>query len=149
MKEIQEWPKVIEIVGEFLGRGECSPQLHGYEHIDYGKQDMNTICKHLDISLEWFNKTYNFEPTVWATPWGACNDTMLEACELFDLKLETTQDIITPSAAIKIVKRRGTLKSATVMEHWWKRGLNLLRVAKLAEYNYIYSDATAANPELF
>jgi peptidoglycan/xylan/chitin deacetylase (PgdA/CDA1 family) len=155
VKEISEFPEAVELLQDYTIKGLCSPQLHGYEHINYGddkegnpEMTVVEILAHLEHSMEWFTDNLGFEPSIWATPWGARNDHMLEAAAMFDIKIETTEGIITPGEAVSQLRKGNSIDGCTIMDHWWKKGLNVLRLVEIIKAGS-YELAAEARKDIF
>ncbi len=91
-----------------------------------------------------------YQPTVWCTPWGATSEKMETAAHGLGLELETTYNTLTPGKAIGLSSSFGVkvLENKTVMDHWWKRGLNVSRLVKIIGCGS-FEQAAEENPELF
>lgn len=51
--------------------GRLIPEVHGWEHIDYGKLPAKEIEKHLKLTIEAVTEATGYTPTKFYTPWGA------------------------------------------------------------------------------
>lgn len=150
IKDIAEWPELIEFIREETRMYRMFPQIHGYEHIDYGKLSEQEITNHMRMCIEWFNDELDYHPTIWATPWGATSPTMQAVGRKLGLTIETTHTTLSPGAARKLAEDYGPaiLRGKTIMEHWYKRGLQLLRVIEIVEYGSV-EEAKKQNPEIW
>ena len=136
--EIQNYPEVIKFVKEETAEGRMSPQLHGFEHIDYAKLPESEIKDHLEKSIEWMDKNLDVQPTTWCTPWGGYNQTMQNAADACYLTVETTGGTLSPGKAVKTATDHGPdvliRNHRTIMAHWWERGLQILRLVEIVKY---------------
>lgn len=151
VEDIQKYPNIIDLIKTETAAGKMDPQLHGYQHIDYGAITPEEIDEHLVKSIKWFQTVLNKEPTVWATPWGAYSETIKEAASKRFLEVETTANIIPPGRAVEIAKNANSIRvlfGQTVMTHWWSLGLNILRLVEIANYGS-YKTAARKRPQLF
>lgn len=148
--DMKNWPDVTEFLRIETEAGRMSPQLHGFQHIDYAKLSLSEIEDHLERSILWFRKELSVEPSVWATPWGGKNETMEEAAKKFCLEIETTEKTINPGKAVTITKTYNPmlLDGHTIFAHWWERGLNILRFIEVLNRGS-YEKAKEARPDLF
>jgi hypothetical protein len=128
--EIQQFPKCIDFVREETKEGRMEPELHGYEHIDYGRLTLNEVKNHLEMSLEWMKEEFEVVPKKWYTPWGGHNGTMEEAAHSFNLEMVTTANIVRPSNFLDMIKKHGPIldQDVEIFMHWWNRGLRLRKI---------------------
>lgn len=152
VKDIEKFPAVIEFIKEETKEGRMSPQIHGLEHIDYGTLSLITIEDHLKQCLEWFDEKLNVKPTTWCTPWGGWSYNMKKAADKFYLDVETTHPTIKPSRAIELCKDIGVdnlvKNNPIVLDHWYDKGLNILRLVEIVKYGS-YPEAAENRPDLF
>jgi peptidoglycan/xylan/chitin deacetylase (PgdA/CDA1 family) len=135
VEDIQKYPEVITLVEQETKEGRMSPELHGYHHIDYCSQPEDVIEEHLEKSFKWFRETLDIEPTIWCTPWGGTNKKIEDIAKKHHLTVETTHNTVSPGIAVKVMKRNPAgMFGHTIMDHWWKRGLQLLRVVDILKY---------------
>lgn len=134
VSNMEAFPEVTALIKSGTEEGAISPQIHGYEHIDYGKLKQDEIESHLDLCMTWFDKELNTVPTVWATPWGGTSPAIVQAATKFSLTVETTKLTIPPGKAISICKSFDSIEplhGRTIMLHWWEKGLRLLRLVEI------------------
>lgn len=128
VRDIQDFPDTINYLSKHLDS--IVPQLHGYEHINYSSISKKEIDNHLRLAIRWFQDTWGYNPTIWATPWGGANKDMHSVAHDHGLKIQTTSGTITLNEAIKSI-RAGTIPSKTIMIHWWEKGTRLLQMCDI------------------
>ena len=152
VEEMEHWPEVIDLIRHNTMAHKMSPQIHGFQHIDYASVDKQTIREHLKKCLVWFKDYLNYEPTTWATPWGAWTKEMEEVANEFHLTVETTAVTMPIGSAIDYIKARGVeefrYSNPTILIHWWEKGLKLLRLTEIVRYGS-YKAAQQERPDLF
>ena len=152
VSEMDNWPEITSLLRHETIAHKISPQIHGWEHIDYGSVSKTVIRGHLDKCLNWFKNTLWYEPTIWASPWGAWTRDMEEVASEFDLTLETTAPTVPLGRLIEMTKKNGVeairYGNPLVLCHWWERGLKILRLTEIARYGS-YEAAETARPDLF
>lgn len=150
VSDIQNFPQTIETLRHLGFSGKVNLQLHGYEHIDYNAQPEKLIKEHIEKSLQWFKDTLWTEPTIWATPWGADSEKLRSICNEYNLVLDGVKDYLDPGGWIKAAKInfREAHQNLNIMDHWWCRGLKLLRVAEILRYES-YQEAAKARSDIF
>ena len=153
--EIQQFPEAVEFVRAESAEGRMKPQLHGYQHIDYGKLAKEEIREHLERSLEWWEGNIGgpcFDK--WYTPWGANSVTIREAADEFKLQIVDCSQLILLEKALAQMKKRGGpaivngYEERELFWHWWQQGLRPLRLAMVTKYGS-WERAESARPELF
>ena len=146
--DIQKYPATIEAIRQQVQDGKIFPELHGWEHVDYNKLDDLEIARHLFKSMDWFEKTLGFKPTIWATPWGAESERLSKIGRSFGLKVEGVGACWEPGQWLSEARRLDTPPMGmTVMDHWWNSGLKLLRISAVIQANS-YQEAVIARPDL-
>lgn len=147
VKDIQSFPSIIDFIVKETYEKRMFPALHGWEHVDYNKLSEAEIAKHLDRSVQWFEKTLGFRPSLWATPWGAESSKLSKVASDFGMIVEGVGSCIGPAQWLNQSKSGNLDLSVTVMEHWWKKGSRLLRIAHVLNYGS-YEEA-ARNEDVF
>jgi len=151
--EIQGYPECIEYIKEETAQRRMQPEFHGMSHIDYKKLSKREIRNHLMQGRDFIRQQFNWEPTLWATPWGAESIYLKEAAEEQDFILQNcTTDVISIENATAGLKN-GTLKLEDLDEkyiffHFWKRGLRVKRISETVRHGS-WAAAAKANPDLF
>lgn len=92
--EIGEFPEAIEYIRQETAAGRMHPELHGFEHIDYGKLTKEEVKLHLSRAACWFKVQLDYLPTKWYTPWGANQPHLKEAAKELNLTLVDTSGCI-------------------------------------------------------
>ncbi len=139
--EIQEHPECIEFVREETAEGRMEPQLHGEQHIDYGKLTYKDLIESLKTAKGWMEDNLNVTPTRWYTPWGAGEasgqEWMWKAATKVDMALVSCENINKLSGRYGMVQiakdghdLRVFLEGKEIFMHWWERGERLQRVLK-------------------
>lgn len=150
--EIQDFPEAIAYIQKESAEKRLTLDLHGWQHIDYGKIPQAEIEEHLEKSFEFFYKTFNCLPFRWCTPWGANSEGIRKAARKYSLIVEGVHDpVIDQGQAVGLVQQNnGTsiLLGKTVMVHWFERGLKLWRIVQAAKYGS-WEAAVKAHPEEF
>ena len=137
--EIQEHPECIEWVKAETAAGRMDPQLHGVEHVDYGKFPYLQLIEQLKIGKGWMEDNLNVTPTRWYTPWGAGEaagqEYMWKAATDVDMTLVSCSRINKLNGRygmVQIAKEghdlRKFLEGKEIFMHWWERGERLQRV---------------------
>jgi hypothetical protein len=72
--EIQEFPNAIAFLRDETAAGRFLPEVHGLKHIDYANLKPSEIVEHLIQCREFIQENFNYNPTVFYTPWGAGAD---------------------------------------------------------------------------
>lgn len=149
-KEIQDFPEAIEYIRKEVAEGRLALDLHGWEHIDYGKLETEDIELHLEQSFDFFLKTFNCLPFRWATPWGANSPNIRKAARKFSLIVEgVTDPVIDQSQAVNIVQHADSIEpliDKIILFHWYEKGLKLWRIIQAAKYGS-WKQAALAHPE--
>lgn len=137
VEEIEKFPEAVQFIKSEYDAGRLLPELHGLQHIDYGKLDDDEVREHLDKSCEWFKKNLNTLPVFWYTPWGASQPHLHKIAKEYNMKL------VDCSATTKMVGRYGIIQKlregwpidrfSEVIIHWW-RGQDVERLGWLVEY---------------
>jgi len=150
--EMDNWPEITELLKHETAANKISPQIHGYMHINYTDLDKTVIREHLQKCIDWFNSALKYQPTIWATPWGAWTQEMEEIAAEFQLTLETTAPTMPIGQCIDLCKTTGVetvrYNSPLVLIHWWEKGLKLLRLTEIVRYGS-YDLAKRSRPDLF
>jgi peptidoglycan/xylan/chitin deacetylase (PgdA/CDA1 family) len=148
VQDIKEYPKTLDLVIEKTKEGKMFPELHGLTHIDYNKLDEVVVRQHLEKSVDWFEKNLGFKPKVWATPWGAEGEKLTKVAGEFGMIVEGVGSCVSPGQWLAEARKHSILSMEhTVMDHWWTRGLRLLRIAHVLSYGS-YAEA-AKNEDIF
>ena len=127
-REIQDYPEGIEYIREETERGTMVPQLHGWEHRDYGTMAYMDVVEMLVHSKRWMKHNIEVWPTKWYTPWGANQAHLHRAAAACGLELVNCED------RVKMVGREGVIQKLRygadpfsfldekeLFVHWWSR----------------------------
>jgi peptidoglycan/xylan/chitin deacetylase (PgdA/CDA1 family) len=151
---ILAFPSAIEYIAEETAQGRMRPEIHGLEHIDYGKKSLEQVRSDLREMVDFINEKFNYNPTTWYTPWGASQAHLHEAAALENLKLVDCSNINKlrgeEGVTRKIMDGKGFdwLEEQEIFTHWWEGGARLLRVIKAHKYGG-WEKAAEEDPELF
>ena len=152
VNSIVDFPECVDYIDNQIAEGVIYPNLHGWDHIDYGKVSYDVISEHVELALEWFYKTWRVHPLRWVTPWGANTEDIQEACWVYGLELEDTRNpVIDQSEADKLVREVGNIEplyGKVVMNHWFEKGNKLQRIIAIGKYGSL-EEAKTAKPEIF
>lgn len=138
--EIQQFPQAIEYIRTETAEGRMEPQLHGLEHIDYGKLDYQEVCNHLNICRDWMINNLGVNPTRFMTPWGASQPHLHAAAAACDYELVDCSRIHKLAGRNGVVDRLRSGESPDYLEndeiflHWWESGLRLKRVLETIKH---------------
>jgi len=135
--EIQGFPEAIAYIKEQTADGRMQPEIHGLEHIDYGKLSLHEVKDHLKQCTQFLLDAFDIHPTIWYTPWGANSPVLQEAATDLGLKLTDCSNINKLSGRYGMVQQlkdghdpRKFLEEKEIFMHWWERGERLQRVLK-------------------
>ncbi len=148
------FPDAMEFIKSETAAGRMQPQIHGYEHIDYGKLNKEEVRDHLMKCQDFIWRNFNFDPTVWYTPWGASQPHLHEVTELMGLKLVDCSRIHKLAGKHGVVQRLRDRESPDYLEddeiffHWWEGGLRLKRVIEVLKHGS-WDKAESENKDWF
>ena len=154
VSEIQGFPECIEYVKDKLKNTEqMQPEIHGLQHIDYGKLTKEEVKRQLVICQEWFLLNLEWTAARWYTPWGASQPHLHEAAAEVGLELVDTSKINKLEGRYGVVQRLKDgspdfLEGQEIFMHWWSGGSRLLRVIETVKHGS-WEAAAKANVELF
>ena len=146
-------PGAVEFVREETQEGRMRPEIHGYEHVDYGKLDKDTVIDHLQRCDDFIYKEFGVVPTTWYTPWGASQPHLHEAAEDAGLKLVDCSKIHKLRGRHGVVQRLrdgedlSFLENDEIFMHWWEGGLRLKRVIEVIKHGS-WDKAVEENPQI-
>jgi hypothetical protein len=152
--EIQEFPECIEYIKEETKAGRMRPELHGVQHIDYGKLSTTTTMEHLHAGSEWMREHLGIEPTVWYTPWGASQPHLHKAADQMQFKLVDCSQINKMQGRYGICQRLkdghdiSFLEEQEIFMHWWEGGARLKRIIESVKHGS-WIEAKKQNRQLF
>ncbi|MHA2066700.1 MAG: hypothetical protein ACXABY_20200 [Candidatus Thorarchaeota archaeon] len=159
--EIQDFPEAIEYIRSETQAGRLLPQLHGLEHIAYGKLPYDEVIHHLEQGKEWMVRNLDVMPTVWYTPWGASQDFLHTAAENCGLALRDCSRISKLKGRYGVVQflkdgastddldaHLNKYSDGEIFTHWWEGGARLKRVVEVIKHNS-WVTASQNNEALF
>jgi peptidoglycan/xylan/chitin deacetylase (PgdA/CDA1 family) len=119
-RDIQTFPGAVDYVKQETAEGRMFPEIHCWEHVDYGKFTEGQVVQDLRKCIDWFESNLHRTPTTWYTPWGSNAAYLRRAANSLGLKLVDCSDRITPLVIIYSSEEyRRTLDSVEIMTHWW------------------------------
>lgn len=154
VNDIKAFPDCISYIRELTQAGEMEPEIHGLEHIDYGKLSKAEVKEHLDICRDFILDEFGWNATAWYTPWGASQEHLHEVASREGLKLVDCSRINKMQGKHGIVQRLrdgtpiSTWDDQEIFMHWWEGGSRLLRIC-LAVKHGSWEAAAKAEPRLF
>jgi hypothetical protein len=93
VKDTSRNTEVIDYLKNETEAGRMAPEIHGWNHIDYGKLDYKTVRKHLQKCKTWMLDSLGVEATKWYTPWGASQEHLHKAAKDEGLELVDCSNI--------------------------------------------------------
>jgi hypothetical protein len=157
-RPIQDFPEAIDYIGNEFVNGRLDIQLHGWEHIDYGKASDAEVIDHLQKSREWIYNTFGATAYKWYTPWGAGTNDPTQ--RLQKLAVMCNFVMVGTDTCIELIGARGlvnrlregvsidTFRNREILFHWWEGGARVMRVAEIAKHGSV-EEAKKHNKELF
>lgn len=154
-RALTDYHTAREYIVKETAEGRMSPQIHGWEHIDYGKLSQIEVEDHLGLCTQFFWGAFKFIPTKWYTPWGASAPHLHEAAKNYGLELIDCSNINKMNGRYGIIQlaKEGHdiekfMNEKEVFFHWWEGGMRLKRVVELLKHG-TYEAAKAANRDWF
>lgn len=139
-KGITGFPEAMEYIKSETAAGRMRPEIHGYEHIDYGKLNKAEVVAHLEMCQNFMWYYFDVQPTKWYTPWGASQPHLHDAASFVGLKLVDCSNINKLAGRYGIVQQLkdgrdiSYLENREIFFHWWEGGLRLKRVIEALKY---------------
>lgn len=146
--------ETIEYMQEEVKKGKMIIEIHGWLHIDYGKLSKEEIKTHIDLCQNWIYKTFDYEPQIWYTPWGASQPHLHKCADDMGLKLVDCSNINKLEGEFGMCRRLmdgesiDFLDGTEIFMHWWTGGARLLRVIKAVKHGS-WAEAEKHNKRLF
>lgn len=143
--EIQEFPECIEFIKQETAAGRFLPETHGLKHIDYANLSFDEIGEHLNICRKFIQDNFNYNPTIFYSPWGAGADArgahIRPAAAAVGFQLVTCEHMIHPHRLVEDVNlaKEGKVLSSSlltkwegkeILRHWWE-GANSISTSTL------------------
>lgn len=136
--EIQEFPDAVRYIREEVAVGRMCAEIHGYQHIDYGKLHKDEIARHLAHAIKFHEDNFNTRPTKFFTPWGASTPGIMEACQVLDLEMmdcSAVQKLSGKRGAYQAIKDGRDLHTEWngkyILIHWWENPERLKTVMEM------------------
>lgn len=148
VEPLMSHPEAVKFIREETEMGRMAPEIHGFQHIDYGKLSQDEIIADLMTCKEFLRREIGVEAKKWYTPWGANTPIMQQSASLCGLELVDCSGINPPS----VVMQRATagenieifMDEEEIFIHWWERGMRLKRIIEILKHGSIVA-AKAAN----
>lgn len=154
-KGIVGFPEAVEFIKSETVAGRMRPQIHGLEHIDYGKLSEDDVRSHLKICREFMWYYFDVVATAWYTPWGASQPHLWSAANKEGLELVDCSRINKLAGRHGVVQRlrdghkpEDFLEEDEIFFHWWEGGLRLKRVVEVLKHGS-WKAAEEANGKWF
>lgn len=134
VQDLAHFPTAIEYMIPEIEKGKMIPEVHGYTHIDYGVLSKGEVKDDLEMCQEWIYDTFNYEPKIWYTPWGASQPHLWEAAKEQGLQLVDCNNINKLEGEFGMCRRLmdgediSFLDGIEIFMHWWTGGSRLKRV---------------------
>lgn len=134
--EIQEFPHAVRYIRQEVERNTMRPEIHGFQHIDYGKLHEDEVAKHLAHCIKFHEDNFGVRPTTFYAPWGATNSRIQVACEVLDLELgQTGKKLCGRYGAYQAMKEgrnlHRELDGKDILIHWWENTDRLKLVVEM------------------
>lgn len=172
-KESQKFPEIFEYVKQETKLNRMHPEVHGYEHINYGtrvrgvqkdtyphewtieekEKAKDWVREEIKFTKDWITEEFGRVPKFWYTPWGADQSHLYEVAKDLNLVLVDCRNNFTPIETVTKRLREGSitvdkLDGREIFFHWWQRGCRVHRLAKSIKYGS-WDEAQRRYPELF
>lgn len=154
VQDLKRFPEAIEYIKTETDDGFMKPEIHGYEHIDYGKKSKQEVKDMLDQCRDWISAEFAWTPTIWYTPWGASQPHLHEASKEMNIKLVDCSNISKMQGKHGICRRLmdgmdpKDLHGMEIFMHWWEGGARLARICEAVTHGS-WEAAAKHNRELF
>ena len=148
------YPEAIEFIKEETAAGRMVPEIHGWEHVDYGQVPTWKVRDHLKRCKEFFHEELDHTPTKWFTPWGAKDVRLKQAAEDEELLLVGTNNTHRLKGDSGVCNQLKNGRDLSYMEgqwilyHWHDGGIRLNRAIKAGAYGS-WAAAAKAEPEVY
>ena len=134
-------PEAVKFIREETEAGRMAPEIHGFQHIDYGKTDKDRVIADLTICKEFLKKEIGIEAKKWYTPWGANNATLRQCSLLCGLELIDCSNINLPSEVMRRANAGENIEvfmeEKEIFIHWWERGMRLKRIIEVLKHGSV------------
>jgi len=125
-KDLHTFPGAIDFLRGAYERGELLPEIHGWEHVDYGALSLYKVERHLRRCSAFIEETFGRLPQKFYTPWGANQPHLLVASERVGLEMVDTARVLYPKRKFftgKIWREYAEAVRENRRElfiHWWE-----------------------------
>lgn len=121
---IYTFPGLAEFLREQYENGTLIPEIHGWEHVDYGPMSEAEIKENLAKCVDVIKSTTNYNPTKFYTPWGGNAPYIASAAQANGLEMVDTSNTLEKprlfTGKLRENYSRAVLSGeAEFMIHWW------------------------------
>ncbi len=116
---IQTFPGTIRYLLEEMDKGTVTPELHGWDHVNYENFTVAELEADLARCVDWFNETFDSPPRVFYPPWGSITPDITAAAKLYGMKAIGTSDVLQPRTVVKSPNVHRGKQDAELFIHWW------------------------------
>lgn len=123
--EIGEFPEATEYIKQETAAGRMRPELHGFQHVDYGAMSKDVIERHFSQAFCWFAVHLGYYPSKWYTPWGANQPHLYEIAKSHNMELVDTTKCYKLKGRFGIYqllsegKNLSFFDNEEIIMHWW------------------------------
>lgn len=122
---IMEFPECIEFIRHEAMEGRMIPELHGWDHIDYGTLSRNELNVNLAKCTQWFEDYLWVKPSIFYTPWGANSALIKKVAQNHALTVIDCSNITKPFQIVDNYERyrlnAEVLGQPELTIHWWEK----------------------------
>ena len=162
-KESQHFgSELVDYIKQETKLHRIQPEIHGYEHINYGTRVRGTpggpkdsppetwtpeeveaaknwVREEIKFTRDWITETFGRAPKFWYTPWGANQSHLYEVAKELGLILVDCNANFAPIENVceKLRNKTTTIERLDGMEvffHWWSRGNRVHRLTRAIQY---------------
>lgn len=122
---LHHFPGGVEFMKERMQEGELLPEIHGWEHVNYGELSKTRIVEHLNRSIGVIQDSFDYDPKIWYTPWGGNDSVMMEASERVGLQMVDCSKILYPKrryfGSVQWRDHCADVRAGQeLLIHWWQ-----------------------------
>lgn len=117
---IQQYPEIIEFIKQEMDKGTMTPQLHGWDHVDYAIFSPYELELNFEQCLEWFNSTLGIVPSIFYTPWGGNSTEIEQAANNFGMELIDCSSVVSPRNVERNIRIYNNHTDIELFIHWWE-----------------------------
>jgi len=119
--EIDKFPGALEFLQTETKEGRMFPEVHGWNHVDYGTMTYDEAVQNLTRCMEWFDTNLCLVPKLFYTPWAGESELLTSAAESVGLKaVGGKRNFIEPHKYLN--ELYPLVDGVTIAMHWWKNG---------------------------